>query len=217
MGRLTWTIAIGAVSLLSMAAPVMACEPYTFGNGGFRLDRGVAWAFAGRVLAAVPGEIEPLAMVIRVDRTIAGTATGDRRHTIERDAGCDGFWYGPGDDVVVALPRYPQGDVEVGPEDRIRPPYAHTSNNGVAVWVIRDGRVVARSAGPHSWARIGGRSPRTLEQLEAALRGLPDTSTATVPPIWCTGWLGLVPVAAGAAALVIALRWPRRPAPAISP
>ena len=102
---IAWPIAV--VAALASASAVAACELYTFDDTGFGLARGVAWAFRGHVVREVPGETgRPEVVVIAVDRTLVGEGSG-RELSVRQDDGCDGFWYGTGDSVIVAVARYP--------------------------------------------------------------------------------------------------------------
>lgn len=195
MVRLPLAGALAVVALLASASAVMACETYTFDNTAFRLENGIAWAFRGHVVREVIGEIGPTTVVIAVDRTLMGDASG-RELSINQDAGCDGFWYHTGDSVIVALPRYPWFLADPTQGEPFRPPYPGLTNYSAAVWVLDGDRVVPGDDGPHSWPAINGTSPRTVDALIRALRTLPDTATAS--PVTAThteGWL--VPLVAG--------------------
>jgi hypothetical protein len=203
MVRLLLALALAGAGLLASAAAVLACEPYTFDDTGFRLERGIAWAFRGHVVREVIGETgRPTTVVIAVDRTLAGTASG-RELSIRQDDGCDGFWYHTGDSVVVAVPRYPGFAGDPVAADRLRPPYERLTNYVVAVWVL-DGERVVPGMGPHSWPAIDGTSPATLGVLVSALAALPDTASAGPATLSPTGtWL--VPGAAGVLSFLAAL------------
>jgi hypothetical protein len=173
-------VAAGVLAAAASGASVgavLACEPYTFDDDGFGLERGIAWAFEGRVVREIAGEAGqgPVAVIIEVDRMLTGEASGGEL-SIAADAGCDGFWYGAGDEVIVAVPRYSGFLAEPGPADRLRPPYAGASDSLVAVWVL-DGERVVPGDGPHSWPTIGGIQPQTAADVRSALLGLPDTAT----------------------------------------
>lgn len=173
-------VAAGVLAAAASGASVgavLACEPYTFDDDGFGLERGIAWAFEGRVVREIAGEAGqgPVAVIIEVDRTLTGEASGGEL-SIAADTGCDGFWYGAGDEVIVAVPRYPGFLAEPGPADRLQPPYAGASDSLVAVWVL-DGERVVPGDGPHLWPTIGGIQPRTAADVRSALLGLPDTAT----------------------------------------
>lgn len=218
MIRILLSMLLASGLLLGTAAAASACAPYTWDEDSFGLDRGVAWAFRGHVIREVPGEVGPVAMVIEVDRTLAGVAPSRRRLVIRQDQGCDGFVYQPGDEVIMAVPLYPPGIMEVGPRDRIGPPYRDLSNYGVAAWVIRHGQVVRSTPGVQSWADSHGQRP-TVASLVARLRHLPDTAatSASVHRPGARAGLagGLLPAAAGALALLLLLA--RRPRAAQRP
>jgi hypothetical protein len=168
-------IPLAAIAVaLATAVPAFACEPYTWADDqdGYRLAHGVQWAFEGDVVEDVPNADtpnRPLAVMLKVRYTFVGDVSLASLR-IEQDAGCDGFWYEPGDRVIAAIGRGPGLD----------PPFSGITNYQVAVWVIRDGIVDTTVQAP--W--IGGRSPRTERQLRAELAALPDTATLddTAPP-----------------------------------
>jgi hypothetical protein len=191
--RLVIPLAAIAVALAA-AVPAFACEPYTWAEDqdGYRLAHGVQWAFAGDVVEDVPNADtpnRPLAVVLKVRDTFVGDVSLSSLR-IEQDAGCDGFWYEPGDHVIAAIGRGPGLD----------PPFSGITNYQVAVWVIRDGTVDTTVQAP--W--IGGRSPRTEHQLRAELAALPDTATLDAPTSRPTP-LPAVPLLAMAAVLAVAL------------
>lgn len=200
MGRLPLAAALAGVALLVSATAVMACEPYTFDNTEFRLEDGIAWAFRGHVVREVIGETgRPTMVDIAVDQTLKGEASGSEL-SIRQDDGCDGFWYGTGDLVIVALPRYPWflADPTLGPP--LRSPYQGLTNYMAAVWVLDGDRVVPGDDGPHSWPAINGTSPRTVDALIRVLGTLPDTATASLSTgTHAKSWL--VPLVAGWLAL----------------
>ena len=205
MGRLPLAAALAGVALLVSATAVIACETYTFDNTEFRLEHGIAWAFRGHVVREVIGEIGPTTVVIAVDQTLMGEASGSEL-SILQDAGCDGFWYGTGDLVIVALPRYPWFPLG----EPLRPPYQGLTNYMAAVWVLDGDRVVPGDDGPHSWPALNGTSPRTVDALIRVLGTLPDTATASLVTATHTeGWL--VTLVAGWLAFGVAI-WlvPRR-------
>jgi hypothetical protein len=187
MRRLHRSLVVALIALIATAPAALACETYTFGNNDLGLDRGVAWAFEGTVASEeanpdtdVVVADRPLAVTIRVDRAIVGHAAVSELR-IEQDPGCDGFWYRLGDHVVAAVPRYQPFLAQPTTSAALRPPFPHITNYSVAVWVI-DGSRVATGTAPHSDLMIGGRTPRTLDQLIASLRGTPETSTEPVLP-----------------------------------
>jgi hypothetical protein len=173
------TLAVAA--LLGSAVAAAACEPFTFDDTGFGLERGIQWAFTGSVVREEPNEEtgRPNAVVIRVDKVLAGRHAS-RELRIQQDDGCDGFWYRLGDRVVVAVPFHPGFAHAPSPSDRLRAPFENVTNYVIAVWVL-DGERVVVGPGPHSWPAINGHSPKTFSKLEAALARLPDTSTAGPP------------------------------------
>jgi len=203
MRRVLIALPIAVTALLASASAVFACLPYTFDDTGFGLERGVAWAFQGRVVHEVPGATGlPATVVIAVDRTLVGEGSG-LELSVRQDDGCDGFWYGTGDSVIVAVPRYPGFIADPTPSDRLRPPYDGATNYLVAVWVL-DGQRVVPGEGPHSWPAVSGLRPKTVDEVVGTLRGLPDTSTASVPARDAVAsWL--VPALAGALSCAVTL------------
>ena len=207
---IAWPIAI--VAVLASSSTAFACLTYTFDDTGWGLERGVAWAFQGHVVREVSGEEtgRPEVVVIEVDRTLVGEGSG-RELSVRQDDGCDGFWYGTGDSVIVAVARYPGFIADPGPADRRRPPYDGLTNYEVAVWVL-DGQRVIPGEGPHSWTAVNGIRPETADEVVSALRRLPDTATASVSaPDPDASWL--VPALAGTLSCALtfwAMSRPRR-------
>lgn len=204
---IAWPIAV--VAALASASAVAACELYTFDDTSFGLERGVAWAFQGHVVREVSGETgRPEVVVIEADRTLVGEGSG-RELSVRQDDGCDGFWYGTGDSVIVAVPRYPGFIADPVPADRLRPPYDGVTNYLVAVWVL-DGQRVIPGEGPHSWPAVNGIRPETADEVVSALSGLPDTASVPAPDPDAS-WL--VPALAGTLSCALtfwAMSRPRR-------
>lgn len=201
--RLALATSLALAGLLMSAGAAAACLPYTHFNDQFGLERGIQWAFEGRVVREMlyEGTDRPEAVVIRVDRTLAGSSAGSEL-TIRQDGGCDGFWYRPGDRVIVAVPLYPWPLREPSPKDRIRLPFDDVTNYDIPVWVL-DGERVVPVPGFHTWPAINGTSPTTRTQLVVALIRLPDTSISSVA-VQPRGQSLLVPALVGACSLAAA-------------
>jgi hypothetical protein len=162
-----------ALATLAGAMPgsAVACAPYTILGepDGYGLTLGLRWAGVGVVTDEIENAelpLHPLAMVLAITETLAGDSS-IRRLRIDQDSGCDGFWYREGDHVIAAI----------GSRHEVHEPSDGITNYGVAVWVIRDGRVDGRIAVP----MIDGRTPKTEAQLRAWLAGLPDTAMDDPP------------------------------------
>jgi hypothetical protein len=165
--------------LLASAGAAVACLPYTFFDDEWQLERGVRWAVVGTVIRDEPnaGVPEwPTAMIVAVERTIVGHP-GTSVLRIEQSDSCDGFWYRPGDQVVVALPAY---DHFHDPPRPLPARLDHLQNDTVAVWVLDSERILLRPAGRSPM--IDGHRFRSLDALLAALTRLPDTATVDPRP-----------------------------------
>jgi hypothetical protein len=170
-------VAVAILALLAGAGAAVACLPYTFSDDEWQLERGVRWAVVGTVVrdeANPELPARPDAMIIAVERTIVGRP-GTTVLRIEQSDSCDGFWYRPGDPVVVALPVY---DHWHNPPRPLPTPLAGLENDAVAVWVLDGERIVERGRSP----MIDGRRLRSLDELVAALTRLPDTAREAPGP-----------------------------------
>ena len=169
-------IAVAMLALALNGTSALACETYTFSDeeDWFGLSRGVQWAFTGTVDQAIPNpELpdKPTGMVLHVRETIAGSPVASTL-TVAQDAGCDGFWYEPGDRIVAAVGRQRNGP---------QPPFDGITNYSVAVWGIRDGRVSALDR-LHGQVLIDDVIPTTELQLKRLLAALPATDTPPPAP-----------------------------------
>jgi hypothetical protein len=154
---------------LGAPAAAVACETYVI-DDSFGLEDGVQWAFAGHVESSIPNpEIQnrPQAVILAVDRTLVGSADL-RELRVNQDDGCDGFWYGPGDELVAALGNVPG----------LTPPFENATNYVVAVWVIRDGAILG---GDRRVPLIRGQRPESEADLLRLIGAVPETDTAELP------------------------------------
>jgi len=198
------TLALGA--LLFAAAPAAACLPYTFADDEWNLERGVRWAVRGTVIdeesnVELPGR--PTAVIIRVDGSVVGRL-GAAAIRIAQSDSCDGFWYGSGDTVIVALPAY---DHWHEPPRPLVVTLVELHSYGVAVWVLAGERIAAEAGRS---PMIDGRRLRTVDELVSALARLPDTATARPPASPAGNGTAALPLLAGVGALALSLRRPGR-------
>jgi hypothetical protein len=204
MPRLAASATSILIALLTAAGPAAACLPYTFDDDEWNLELGVRWAVRGTVIDQeqnddLPGR--PHAMIIRIDGAVVGSLA-ERTIRIAQADSCDGFWYGPGDSVIVALPAY---DHWHEPPRPLAVTLDDLENDTMPVWRLDGDRVLAATGRS---PRIDGRRLGTVDELVAALVRLPDTATASPPEPPTGNATAALSLLAGAAAIALLLRWP---------